>query len=463
MLVSERSSISNTITTSMVPDKVVWCCLFLLAAFSCRQDLPPTVRVVQDESKAGTKVKLVLSDTVYESVADSTGSALFRPDRGFRTGYADLFYERGIITIYLEENKSLEIKRDKSGEWQFCGECGAINRYLNSERVRCFQIDCKPEEARFLEDVRRSLRGWQAHLDSLGLEEAFVQMEKKRLQWVVANRLVLYPFAHARISGRMDYVPSEKFYRQVEQVFREEDSLCFLYEYRVAFKNLVKLMGNKGLDNKDPLSSLKGQLHYIADCLHGPCLTAFLVDESMSEYVAGHGVDGLEPLLPFYMQKVTDPDRINRFENLYRRWLPLARGKPSPEFSYKDISGQVVGLRDLRGKYVYIDLWATWCYFCCKEIPDLKKLEARLHRRNICFVSISVDKDRTAWEKKVKADRLGGIQLIAGEDRSFRNAYLVEGIPRFILLDPEGKIVDANMSRPSDPETFRFLNSLPGL
>ena len=88
----------------MVPDKVVWCYLFLLAAFSCRQDLPPTVRVVQDESKAGTKVKLVLSDTVYEAVADSTGSALFRPDRGFRTGYADLFYERGIITIYLEEN-----------------------------------------------------------------------------------------------------------------------------------------------------------------------------------------------------------------------------------------------------------------------------------------------------------------------------------------------------------------------
>lgn len=90
-------------------------------------------------------------------------------------------------------------------------------------------------------------------------------------------------------------------------------------------------------------------------------------------------------------------------------------------------------------------------------------MEARLHRRNICFVSISVDKDWTAWEKKVEADSLGGIQLIAGEDRSFRNAYLVQGIPRFILLDPEGKIVDANMSRPSDPETFRFLNSLPGL
>ncbi len=447
----------------MVPDKVVWYCIFLLAVFSCRQDLQTTVYVVQEKSKAGTKVKLVLSDTVYDAMVDSTGSALFRLVPGFRAAYADLYYERGIITLYVEEGKNLQVSRDEAKGWQFYGESGAINHYLNSERVRGFRMDCKPEETAFGENATQSLKDWYAHLDSLGLEETFVQIEKKRVKLVVLDQLTLYPSVHARALGQIDYLPSEKFYRLVEQMFREEDSLCFLNEYRVAFKNLVKLMGNKGLERKDPLSSLKKQLHYLASSLHGPCLTASLVDELMLEYVANHGVDGLEPLLPFYRQKVTDPDRIKRFEDLYRCWLPLAQGKPSPEFSCKDISGQIISLKDLRGKYVYIDLWATWCYFCCKEIPDLKKLEARLHRRNICFVSISLDKDRTAWEKKVKADSLGGIQLIAGKDRSFRNAYLVSGIPRFILLDPEGKIVRANMSRPSDPETFRFLDGLPGL
>ena len=86
-----------------------------------------------------------------------------------------------------------------------------------------------------------------------------------------------------------------------------------------------------------------------------------------------------------------------------------------------------------------------------------------MHGKNIVFVSISCDKDKAAWEKMVKEQGLGGIQLHNGGDREFMKAYNITGIPRFILLDKEGKIVNPKMTRPSNPETEKTLNALKGI
>ena len=120
-------------------------------------------------------------------------------------------------------------------------------------------------------------------------------------------------------------------------------------------------------------------------------------------------------------------------------------------------------MNDLKGKYVYIDVWATWCGPCKGELPYLKELEKKMHGKKIVFVSISCDKDKAAWEKMVKEKELGGVQLHNGGDREFMTAYNITGIPRFILLDKKGKIVNAKMTRPSNPETEKTLNALKGI
>lgn len=141
----------------------------------------------------------------------------------------------------------------------------------------------------------------------------------------------------------------------------------------------------------------------------------------------------------------------------------LKAGDQSPVFKYLDINGKEVSLDDLKGKYVYIDVWATWCGPCKGELPHLKELEKKMHGKKIVFVSISCDKDKSAWETMVKEKELGGIQLHNGGDREFMTAYEIRGIPRFILLDKKGKIVNPNMTRPSNPETEKTLNALKGI
>ena len=93
----------------------------------------------------------------------------------------------------------------------------------------------------------------------------------------------------------------------------------------------------------------------------------------------------------------------------------------------------------------------------------LKKLEERFAGKNICFVSVSCDQDKSAWEKVVKEEKLEGIQLYAGAFDPFMDAYMITAIPHFILIDREGKVINAKMSRPSDPETVKFLDALEGL
>ena len=152
--------------------------------------------------------------------------------------------------------------------------------------------------------------------------------------------------------------------------------------------------------------------------------------------------------------KKSSVDRYNKTTGLKKHQDKiLPKGMASPKFvNFENFNGGKTSLDDLKGKFVYIDLWATWCGPCKKEIPFLKVLEKEFHDQNINFVSISVDrvKDRDKWKKMVTDLQLTGVQLFANGDDSFEKAYEVSGIPRFILLDPQGNIVDPNALRPSD-------------
>jgi len=152
-------------------------------------------------------------------------------------------------------------------------------------------------------------------------------------------------------------------------------------------------------------------------------------------------------------------------------------GTQSPTFeNYENFKGGKTSLADLKGKYVYIDLWATWCGPCKKEIPALKEVEAKYHDKNIEFVSISLDDGRgykadtkeasaiaanEGWKKMVTEKEMTGIQLYAdnGFRSTFATEYSVNSIPRFILLDPKGNIISADAPRPSSPKLIEVLTA----
>jgi thiol-disulfide isomerase/thioredoxin len=136
----------------------------------------------------------------------------------------------------------------------------------------------------------------------------------------------------------------------------------------------------------------------------------------------------------------------------------------APAFDYLNFKGGNTKLSDFKGKYVYIDVWATWCGPCRAEIPFLKKVEEKYEGKNIAFVSISIDvqKDLEKWQKFVAEKQLGGVQLFADKDwnSDFIKSFSINSIPRFILIDPTGKVVSADAARPSSPKLQEELDGL---
>jgi thiol-disulfide isomerase/thioredoxin len=174
----------------------------------------------------------------------------------------------------------------------------------------------------------------------------------------------------------------------------------------------------------------------------------------------------LEDYYSLFMEGSTNPQHRADITQDYDRLRSLSEGQPSPTFTaYENYLGGTTSLSDLKGSYVYIDVWATWCGPCKYEIPFLKTLEKKYHDKNITFVSISIDKakDHAAWKEMVSAESLKGVQLFADNDwnSQFVKNYLIKGIPRFILLDSEGQIISANAKRPSDPALAELLDTLP--
>lgn len=168
------------------------------------------------------------------------------------------------------------------------------------------------------------------------------------------------------------------------------------------------------------------------------------------------------------LETKANSDLINFYVSNYPmehyNFTVLQKGQPSPKFNYPDINGNQVSLDDLKGKFVYVDVWATWCGPCKREIPYLKELDDEYKGKDLAIVSLSIDKmeNKEKWKQMIREQGLKGIQILADQDwnSEFITAYNITGIPRFILIDPEGNIFDANAPRPSDPGLKQLLNSL---
>jgi thiol-disulfide isomerase/thioredoxin len=119
-------------------------------------------------------------------------------------------------------------------------------------------------------------------------------------------------------------------------------------------------------------------------------------------------------------------------------------------FKLEDINGKVVSLNSLKGKVIYLDIWATWCMPCRAQFPKAEELKKYFEGKDVAFVYVSTDTDKARWKKFVLDKDLKGIHLFA--DNTFNSEYSkkygIKGIPRFMLFDKWGNIYSYDALRP---------------
>ena len=383
--------------------------------------------------------------------------------------YFTLYHGREYLKFYAEggDNAALTFEGgNMSGSYLLEGGKQEAVKYLNS--VKLLPL---PDEdyALAFEEYKEKLAAKEN--DALTLLKArdfsaegnFAYMEEARIKYAYGAALMMFPVGHMIMSGDYSYEPEQAYYDFVATYVVEDEALAGMNEYLEFVSEAMHLLDVDSRDLKEMYPKTLAQIKYTAGYFTSPKVKESLIHHIATVYVDNFGVKDIDELKNLYFTYVKDADLHAIYEAKCQRWDLCRPGRVSPDFKAVDIDGKEWTLRDFRGKYVYIDLWATWCGPCRREMPYLKQLEENFADAQITFLGISIDRDKEKWEEMMKGDSHTGVQLYLGNESSFLDAYRVESIPRFILVGKDGVIIDNNMTRPSEPQTAETLNALEGI
>ncbi|HUH25919.1 MAG TPA: TlpA disulfide reductase family protein [Flavobacterium sp.] len=438
-----------------------------LALFSCAKDEKATYTIVSGKFTGTPENKFTIRGNSFQKEINVKEDGSFIDTLYLTYNGA---YEIGRQGIYLHNGKNVafDANAEKLEDMTFTGDLAAENNYIMSKtKLQKEVLGNDPralyslDEADFLEKVDDFSKKRDALVEATTFNIGdFKEKELKSGTYYKTYLLENYPDYHAHFTKNQDFKVSETFPKTDANIdFDNAADFDFSTAYRqLASSNFDKKLQeaiDKGADFYDVivpnLKTVKSQ--NIKNSL-----------VSIFSYAVSLSNDKMETLYKELLSISTDENFKKDLTEKYNKLQSLVKGKPSPKFNYENHKGNTTSLDDLKGKFVYIDVWATWCGPCIGEIPFMKEVEKKYHGKNIEFVSISIDekKDYEKWKKFVTDKQMGGIQLYADNawQSPFVQDYAIDGIPRFILIDPNGMIVSGDAPRPSDEKLIKLFTEL---
>ncbi|MDO5969874.1 TlpA disulfide reductase family protein [Flavivirga aquimarina] len=418
------------------------------------------VTLVKSDQSFSKKIVIESNGTFTDTIKTPPGLYLFTVGKNRTNVYLDTGSAINITVNAKNFNKSFDV----SGKGAETTNYILYKNKMISERKGKGMDVYTLEEGNFKSKFKEINQTLNAKLDTAkGIPPAFKALEKRNLNYEYLNELERYAGGyHRQWAKKRGYKPSEGFLAELKGVDLDNG---VDFQFSSAYKEMVNRYYNKQIYALSRADTIEYGLQAITVYATIPNQT--IKNELIfkkAEYDLYQTID-FEKFYELFINASTNEENNAKITKIYNELKKVNKGQPSPKFiDYKKHSGGTLSLDDLKGTYIYIDVWATWCVPCIKEIPDLKRIEKAYHGKNISFLSISVDnsKDYDKWKKMVVDKNLGGIQVIADNafDSQFILDYIIKSIPRFILIDPNGVIVTQNAPKPSDPKLIDLFNEL---
>lgn len=442
--------------------------LFLLS--ECRQFKPPVPQFIisgKIENLDAKTVKLIhpLDEIEFNLNADGTFTdTIF----DFVDGYYNFKAGNERTKVYIKDGYDLFINLDVvdfDESIRFTGIGSHENnylaqKYLNTENSNDMNF-YKLNETEFLNKIDSLSISKRNYLESITknvkeIDNNFVVKEKGDVFYFAPLAKENFERYNNYFNKTEDFKVSEKFYDYRKTVSLENNQLLDVETYSKYVETFIE---NNVVEN-DSTEHAFSKLSVINTNIKDNKLKKEFIYRSAKQDMAE--VKKLDEYWALISFMVTEKRPYKELTKLKRKLDKIQPEKASPLTSFKDENDESKNLEDFKGSYVYIDCWAQWCAPCKKETPFLLELEEKYKDDNITFIKLSLDSDVNAWKNYIKEHNLEENAFILADDfkSEFAKTYLINSIPRFILLDKELKIIDAKALRPSNKKLSEQLDQL---
>jgi len=378
--------------------------------------------------------------------------------------FATILCDGAGMEVFLSPDKSLSVEINSiDGKLDFKLDCddGGINDYLiedlkNNKLMK--YSDFYDEESKFITKLDSLLVKELDFADTLQFSDDFKRLNAKRIKFNVLSPLGIYPQYHSYVTKNEDYLPSQGFFDFVDKYKTEDASLFGLSSYIAFMDNMAVCAANRYIKDWDSQEFTTNSLSYLVDSVKNVKLKEILISKRVEAYLREKGLKESEEILDVANKFVVKPIYKNNIDSLVVGWERIEKGNKSYPFKFKNTNSDIVNLDSLAGKYILICVGATWCFPCKDEIKAFDLLVDKY--KDVQFVNLSIDNDFSNWKRYINRQNHKAIQLNISSDQGFLESYMVYTIPRFILLDKRGKIIEARMPTASN---VKFKDVLEGL
>lgn len=401
----------------------------------------------------------IQEDGSFSITFDSTDPKIyaFRADRIFFSLFLCPGDSIHVTTNADDFKNTLKLSGDKVVENTYLFEKNKI--YLESNIMDLLQKDKESYFegknvffAKQREHFEKLKAGNGIHPDFLKMEEAYFEFEPLLLDIQYPN----YQSYFNQISIEEVDFPTEETKAKLAEIDLERTELLNASSYTSIIEAIINEKSFEMINQDtsfygDPDGYEKAAFLVIEDLIKNQSVKDYFLYKQVRSILEFKGPLQAKTSIDKFMAEHQSPNLEARLKKDLEKWSPIMPGQETPDFSFEDVSGNTVRLSDLKGTLVYIDIWATWCKPCIAEHPFWDQLMEEYKDKPVSFLTISIDDSKDPWIEMVNDKNMGGLQWFAENawKSEIARHFMVNSIPRFLLLDKEGKIIDSNAERPS--------------
>ena len=205
------------------------------------------------------------------------------------------------------------------------------------------------------------------------------------------------------------------------------------------FRTMTQKIGNNRNAEKNE------QLEFIKS--HPDSWLSYVYLDSRMNRARDISYDEAEKLYDGLSPRIQKFERVSAIKTLILQSRLAKVGNQALDFTATDIDGKPISLSDYKGKFLFIDFWASWCHPCREENPTVTAAYHKFKGKGLNILSVSLDITRDPWIKAVKQDKLEWPQVsnLKGFKDEVAVKYAITSIPSNFLIDPTGKIIAKNL------------------